>query len=207
VQQTPTESRVRDLLSRFEGSSGGVFTAVELANATGLSPQQVAVVLPALELLGRVSQRRDPERRRVVWMLPSEVRPAPQAVRSPLRTWYTVNEAAALVGLSESALYGRIERKTVQVVREGRRIFVSHGALQAAGLLNKSRPTATTSRIEALVEALRRKPRRRFSTWQLVNLSNLPRQSAETALATFAAAGVVDRAPSAGMADWLWVGS
>jgi excisionase family DNA binding protein len=53
-------------------------------------------------------------------------------VPSPLRTQYTVAEAAALTGLKEKALRRRIERNTLKVERVGRFVFVSHAALQDA---------------------------------------------------------------------------
>jgi hypothetical protein len=115
-----------------------------------------------------------------------------------------VAEAAALTRVSEKALRRRIERRTIKVERVGRFVFVSHAALQDAGLADgRMKKTYTAFAVRLLVDMLRQQPREAMSTWQLASGAHLNRQAVEVVLAALAAAGVVDRRVAGGVV-WRW---
>jgi hypothetical protein len=119
--------------------------------------------------------------------------------------WYTIREAALVTGRTEKALRRRLERRTLRAQREGSKVLVSHRALAAAGLVDSQlKRTDTAHGIRLILDYLRRPPRRGASSWQLSKQGRLPRQTAEVALATLAAAGVVKRELAGGVA-WRWV--
>jgi hypothetical protein len=180
------------------------YTAAELARDTGLRPQQVALALAALGGVGHASRSFDAARRCVVW---SGTRPDQRSsVNSPLRTQYTVAEAALLTRRTEKALRRRIERRTLETSRSGRRIWVSHAALQRAGLVdNRMKSTHTTGAVRIIVDRLRRQPRQALSAWQLSASSGIGRQSTEVVVAALTAAGLVERDVAGGVV-WRWVG-
>jgi DNA-binding transcriptional MerR regulator len=123
---------------------------------------------------------------------------------SALRTFYTVQETALIAGVSEKALRRRIERKTLPVAREGRRVFVSHAVLRLAGLVEgRRRQGRGVEGIQAIIDVLRRQPRERLSAWQLQRRSGLSRQRVETVMAGLTVAGRTRRELSGGIV-WRW---
>jgi excisionase family DNA binding protein len=142
-------------------------------------------------------------------------------VSSPLRELYTVAEAAEVTGRSQKALRRRIERGTLSVVRIGRRdLFVAHSELQMAGLVDsRPRTSMTAIKLRAVIDLLRKRPRRGISAWQASRAPLkhplgkgfpedmvLPRQTVEVALASWGAAGLVTRELEGGVA-WRWIGT
>jgi hypothetical protein len=133
---------------------------------------------------------------------------------------YTIKEAAELAGVSEKAISGRLDRKTlkcVMVTRGGtRRRLVPHHALVEAGLIG-TRVTKTDERLTRLVQHLRARPQQQFSTnelkWvtQRLGEPGLPLQEVRVALRTLRAAGLVSEtiAPPRGRGGtpsslWRW---
>lgn len=191
------QRRVRALLEFLVERSPEPATVAELTVASGLRPQQTAVAVVALAEAGRI--RAGFRGGRCVWSYGGADRRS--SVASPLRMQYSVAEAAALTGSSEKALRRRIERGTLEVERVGRSVFVSHAALQVAGLLDgRTKKTHTVFAVRLLLDTLRQPPREAMSTWQLSSAVSLPRQAAEIVLAALAAAGAVERVEAGGAA-------
>lgn len=196
------QQRVGSMLWFLEERRSQAFGARELAQAVELPPQQTALALSALAVVGRASAGYDADRRRQVWRAGSSDQTS--SVSSPLRTDYTVAEAAKLTGRSEKALRGRIERGTLLAHRSRRWVFISHAALQHAGLIdNRVKRTYTNDRIRLVVDVLRKEPRRGYSAWELGAASGLRRQTTEVVLASLAAADLVERELAGGLV-WRW---
>jgi hypothetical protein len=203
VQETGTEVRLRELLRLIE-APGSTFTVKELAELSGLRHQQASVALTTLQILRRAVRVYDPVRRQQVWRSGSSPAGKRKGGTPAAATFYSVPEASEITGHSEKALWSRIQRKTLPVVHEGKRVLVSRSALQVAGLIDgRWRRTQTAERIEAMVDVLRLERGAALSTWQLEQASRLPRQSCELALATLLVAGRVERRPAGGVV-WAW---
>lgn len=203
VQETGTEVRLRDLLSVLETAPLSWFTVKDLAEVSGLQQQQAAVALTTLRVIRRALREYDSVRRQQVWRSGS---PPTRKTGGPpaAATFYSVREAAEITGQSEKALWSRIQRKTLPVVHEGKRVLVPRSALQVAGLIDgRWRRTQTAERIEAMIDVLRLERETPLSTWQLQRASRLPRQTCELALTTLLAAGCVERRPAGGVV-WAW---
>jgi excisionase family DNA binding protein len=178
------------------------YTAAELAEANGLRPQQVAIALAALGVIGHVTRAFDARRGLVVWSGARVDRRS--SVASALRTQYTVAEAAAVTGRSEKALRRRIDRRTLGVTRSGRWVLIPHSALQQAGLVdNRMKSTRTTHAAQMIVQHLQRQPRKALSAWQLSTHGDLDRQATEIILAALSAVGLVEREVAGGVV-WRW---
>jgi hypothetical protein len=99
----------------------------------------------------------------------------------------------------------RIERGTIKAQRAGGLVYLSHAALQEAGLVDgRTKRTDAALRVRLLVDRLREPPREAMSTWQLAKGAQVHRQSAEVVLAALAAAGKVERSVAGGV-TWRWV--
>jgi hypothetical protein len=191
------------LLKRLEKLGRVGATTSELAAASGLRPQQAAIALVALAEIGRVRPAFHNGRR--VWLYGGADKRS--SVRSPLQTQYTVPQAAAVTGLSEKALRRRIQRRTIKVERVGRWVFVSHAALQDAGVVDgRTKKTDLAFKTRLINDILRRGARETLSTWQISSQAGLARQATEVVLAAFVATGVVERVVAGGVA-WRWVGA
>ena len=204
IQETRTEARLRTLVSVLDAAQESSFTAKELAEASDLREQQVAVALTTLRVIRRVVREYDSVRGRNVWRAGGPPARSEKRDRPAAATFYSVPEAAAVTGQSEKALWSRIQRKTLPVVHEGKRVLVPRSALQAAGLVDgRWRRTHTAAGIEAMIDVLRREKGRALSTWQLRRASLLRRQTCELALTTLVVAGLVARKPAGGVV-WAW---
>jgi hypothetical protein len=203
IQETGTEVRLRTLVSVLDAAEESSFTVKELAEASGLREQQTAVALATLRVIRLVVREYDSMRRRHVWRVGSP--PASEkGDQAAAATFYSVPEAAEETGRSEKALWSRIQRKTLPVVHEGKRVLVPRSALQAAGLVDdRWRRTHTAAGIEAMIDVLRLERGRPLSTWQLTGASRLHRQTCELALLTLVVAGLVERKPAGGVV-WAW---
>ena len=198
------ERRICELIDFLNEHPDKAFATAELEAKTGLRPQQMSVALVVLEALGRVGRRYDAGRRRYVWQ--NGIGDRASTVRSPLRTWYTIQEAAQMTAMSEKSLRRKIERHTIPIQHEGRRVLISHATLQRAGLIdNRSKQTRTARAVRTIIDALRRPPRRGMSAWQLSERGPLPRQTTETAMAALSAVGLVVRELEGGVV-WRWIG-
>lgn len=194
------QQRVAALLKVLEDRSPEPATASELIAASGLQSQELALAVIALAEVGRI-RGGYLNGRRVWWYGGADTR---STVTSPLRTQYTVAEAAALTGLTVKALRRRIERRTIKVERVGRFVFVSHAALQDAGLVDgRLKKTHAAFAVRLIADTLRQPPREAKSTWQLSTSGRLSRQAVEVVLAALTAAGVVERVRAGGVA-WRW---
>jgi excisionase family DNA binding protein len=179
----------------------GVFTTAELLNQTCLSAPQLSDVLQTLAVAGVVAENQSGGLRR--WSLATSGGRRESSVSSPLRTFYTVREAAELSGLTEKAVRRRIERGTLLAVREGRAVLVSHSALQMAGLVDRRRKRSRAAIGAQTAIDLLKRGREQMSAFQLSGPTGLRRQRVETVMATLTAVGLTRREMSGGIV-WRW---
>jgi hypothetical protein len=179
------------------------YTTDELAQFAGLTRQRASFALVALEVVGRATRRYDPELRRQVWLGQETDRAS--TVKSPLRTFYSVSQAARVSGRTEKALRRRMERGTLPVVREGRHVYLTHAALQVAGLVDqRPKRTWTGNAISAFADAMRQTATSYIGYRSLPSTVFAP-SNCLVILAAWSAAGLVE-ARAGGLA-WRWRGA
>jgi hypothetical protein len=167
-----------------------------------ISPQRTWLALSALELPGIALRRYDAKRQRYTWRGAAPDRRS--SVASPIRTFYTVKEAAVVTGGSEKSIRRRIERRTLPSYREGHRVILTHGALQKAGLVDdRVRESVTSGGIEQLAVELRRRP----EDWvpEDVLVSRLKRSDRLVVLLAWRSAGLVEQSSDGHC--WRWMSS
>jgi hypothetical protein len=197
------QRRAEALLGFLAERPSGAFTQAELALASGLRPQQAAIVLLALAEVDCVSAVYDQDGRRLVWRLASSD-PSRASLAWASGTMFSVSDAAELTGRSPEALRARIARGTLRATRVGKRLYVSYADLRLAGLVGASgRRTETALGMRFLVDRLKRQPRDAPSAWMLSSASRLSRQTVEVAMAALTAAGYVEREVQGGIV-WTW---
>lgn len=140
---------------------------------------------------------------------------------------YTIAEAAVATGVSEKAIRGRLDRKTLKSVlhrstwHSRQRRMIPGYALAEAGLAGTVRETEQDRQVRRLIDYLQIYPGQPFTTDQLrqeMGYGNrwqprAPRQPAEMALHTLRALGLVEKTleppPTGGGRPrnvWRWIG-
>lgn len=205
------ERGARAIVLALKDADEGLATK-QLALAAGLPVQTASVVLHTLRQLQLADRVRDPDTRLQMWRWRGD-KPALRRSAAPSSGQpYTIDEAAALTGLTPKALRRRIERGTLGYFAERRRRLIPHAALESANLLGgRADKTEIERNTRRVIYVLATMPREKTKTTRELQLEMQPliyRPVVETTLATLRALRLVDRSYNESFKEfeWRWTG-